>query len=39
VQACVGCLNNGICDIGECSECIDCLKGSRTITSEIVRAG
>ncbi len=26
VQACVGCLNNGICDIGECSECVDCLK-------------
>ncbi len=26
VQACVGCLNNGVCDIGECSECIDCLR-------------
>ncbi|MBI4010524.1 MAG: hypothetical protein HY361_05085 [Candidatus Aenigmarchaeota archaeon] len=26
VQACAGCLNNHICDIGECSECIDCLK-------------
>ncbi len=37
VQACVGCLNNGICDIGECSECIDCLKGIRSITGEIVR--
>jgi len=38
VQACVGCLNNGICDIGECSECGDCLKGTRTITGEISRA-
>lgn len=38
-QACVGCLNNGICDIGECSECIDCLKGTRSITGEIIRAG
>jgi len=37
VQACVGCLNNGICDIGECSECVDCLSGGRSITSEIVR--
>ena len=37
VQACVGCLNNGVCDIGECSECGDCLKGGRSITSEIVR--
>lgn len=26
VQACVGCLNNGICDVGECSECIDCIQ-------------
>jgi hypothetical protein len=26
VQACVGCLNNGVCDIGECSECVDCLR-------------
>ncbi len=26
VQACVGCLNNGVCDVGECSECVDCLK-------------
>ncbi|MFA4819824.1 MAG: hypothetical protein WC613_02585 [Candidatus Aenigmatarchaeota archaeon] len=24
-QACSGCLNNGICDQGECSECSDCL--------------
>lgn len=37
VQACVGCLNNGVCDIGECSECIDCLKGTRSITGEIIR--
>ena len=37
VQACVGCLNNGICDIGECSECGDCLKGERSITGEITR--
>ncbi|MBI2542724.1 MAG: hypothetical protein HYW24_00875 [Candidatus Aenigmarchaeota archaeon] len=36
-QACVGCLNNGICDIGECSECGDCLRGERTITGEITR--
>lgn len=28
-QACVGCLNNGICDVGECSECGDCLRGSK----------
>ena len=26
VQACVGCFNNGICDVGECNECVDCLK-------------
>ncbi|MBI2083994.1 MAG: hypothetical protein HYT70_00010 [Candidatus Aenigmarchaeota archaeon] len=39
VQACVGCLNNGICDIGECSECVDCLRGERSITGEIVRWG
>jgi len=25
-QACVGCLNNAVCDIGECSECVDCLR-------------
>jgi hypothetical protein len=25
-QACVGCLNNGVCDPGECSECRDCLE-------------
>lgn len=37
VQACVGCLNNGVCDIGECSECGDCLRGERTITGEITR--
>ena len=37
VQACVGCLNNGVCDIGECSECVDCLKGERSITGEISR--
>lgn len=23
-NACVGCLNNNVCDIGECSECRDC---------------
>ncbi len=39
VQACVGCLNNGICDIGECSECTDCLRGERSITGEITRVG
>lgn len=27
-QACVGCLNNGVCDIGECSECGDCRSGT-----------
>ncbi len=37
VQACVGCFNNGVCDVGECSECIDCLKGTRSITGEIAR--
>ncbi len=26
VQPCSGCLNNGICDPGECSECADCLR-------------
>jgi len=26
-QACSGCLNNGVCDPGECSECADCLRG------------
>ena len=31
VQACVGCLNNGVCDIGECSECVDCLNAGRVI--------
>ena len=25
--ACSGCLNNGVCDPGECSECADCLRG------------
>ena len=25
-QACSGCLNNGVCDPGECSECADCLR-------------
>jgi len=25
VQPCTGCLNNGVCDVGECSECVDCL--------------
>lgn len=39
VQACVGCLNNGICDIGECSECVDCLRSERSITGEISRIG
>ncbi|MFH0836502.1 MAG: hypothetical protein V1870_00040 [Candidatus Aenigmatarchaeota archaeon] len=24
-QACSGCLNNGVCDIGECSDCADCI--------------
>ena len=24
---CAGCLNNGICDPGECSECADCMGG------------
>ncbi len=28
-QACVGCFNNGVCDISECSECNDCLTGGR----------
>jgi len=26
IVACVGCFNNGICDVGECSECVDCLQ-------------
>ncbi|HLD38926.1 MAG TPA: hypothetical protein VJB05_01275 [archaeon] len=25
--ACSGCLNNGVCDPGECSGCADCLRG------------
>ncbi len=29
LQACVGCLNNGVCDVGECSECADCLNVRR----------
>lgn len=26
-QACSGCLNNGVCDPGECRDCTDCLRG------------
>lgn len=26
-QPCSGCLNNGVCDPGECLECADCLRG------------
>ena len=26
VQACSGCLNNNVCDPGECSECADCIR-------------
>jgi len=26
-QPCSGCLNNGVCDPGECSECADCIGG------------
>jgi hypothetical protein len=26
VQGCSGCMNNGVCDVGECSECMDCLR-------------
>ncbi len=26
-QACSGCLNNGVCDPGECRDCSDCLRG------------
>ncbi|MBI5332302.1 MAG: hypothetical protein HZB65_01905 [Candidatus Aenigmarchaeota archaeon] len=25
-QACSGCLNNGVCDVGECSDCSDCIR-------------
>ncbi|MBI5347056.1 MAG: hypothetical protein HZB66_00410 [Candidatus Aenigmarchaeota archaeon] len=27
VKACVGCLNNGVCDPGECDGCQDCMGG------------